>query len=50
MRDSEQRERESGESPETKYEEAVESESEKRERLAEELGDPPPPEEENEGD
>jgi hypothetical protein len=45
----EDRERESRQSPETKYEEAVETEAEERARLAERVDDPPPPEEENEG-
>ena len=46
----EDRERESRESPETKYDEAVEKEAEERARLAERVGDPSPPKEENEGD
>jgi hypothetical protein len=50
MDEGQQRERESRESPETKYEEAVDAEAEERERLAQRLGDPPPPKEENEGD
>ena len=47
MREQDERERESRESPETKYEDAVEQESEERADAAERLPPPPPPEEEN---
>ena len=50
MDEGQQRERESRESPETKYDEAVEAEAEERGRIAEGLDEPPPPKEENEGD
>ena len=50
MSTPEERERESQESSETKYDEAVERESEERAADAERLGEPPPPEEEREGD
>ena len=50
MNESEQRERESQESPDTKYEEAVEGDSDERKRLAERIDDPPPPKEENDDD
>jgi hypothetical protein len=46
----EDRERESQESPDTKYDEAVEGEAQERARISERVGDPPPPEEENDGD
>jgi len=49
-REQDKRERESRESSDTKYEEAVEHESEERARQAEDVGDLPPPREENEGD
>jgi hypothetical protein len=49
-RDQEQRERESQESPRTKYEEAVERESEERAAAAERLEDVPPPREDSEDD
>jgi hypothetical protein len=47
MREQDDRDLESRESPETKFDEAVEAESEEREEAAERLPDPPPPEEEN---
>jgi hypothetical protein len=47
----EDRERESQESPETRYDEAVEGEAEERARVSERVDDPPPPpEEDNDGD
>jgi hypothetical protein len=46
MSTPEERERESQESSETKYDEAVERESEERAEDTERLGEPPPPEEE----
>ena len=50
MREQDERERESRESPETRYDEAVERESEERAEEAELLHDLPPPKEENDGD
>jgi hypothetical protein len=49
-REQEQRDRESRESSETKYEEAAERESEERAREADDLRDLPHPREENDGD
>jgi hypothetical protein len=49
-REQDKRERGSRESAETKYEEAVEHESEERARQAEDVRDLPPPREENDGD
>ena len=49
MSTPEERERESQESSETKYDEAVERESEERAEGAREVGDVPPPREESEG-
>ena len=49
-REQDKRERESRESAETKYEDAVERESDERARQAEDVRDLPPPREENEGD
>jgi hypothetical protein len=49
-REQDQRERESRESPETKYEEAVEQESEQRAADAARVADVPAPREENDGD
>lgn len=50
MREQDERERESRESAETKYEEAVRKESEQRSEAAERLPETPPPKEENDGD
>jgi hypothetical protein len=50
MSTPEERERESQESTETKYEEAGEREAQERAEEARQLGDPPPPREETEGD
>jgi hypothetical protein len=50
MSTPEERERESEESSETKYEELVERESEERAKEAERLRDMPLPEEDSEGD
>jgi hypothetical protein len=50
MSTPEERERESQESSETKYDELVERESEERAKEAEQLRDLPPPREETEGD
>jgi hypothetical protein len=50
IREQDERERESRESSETRYDEEVRRESEERAETAERLPDPPPPEEENEGD
>ena len=47
MREQDDRELESRESAETKFDEAVEEESEEREEAAERLPDPPVPKEEN---
>jgi hypothetical protein len=49
-REQDDRELESRESVETKFDEESERESEERERIAERLPDPPPPQEENDGD
>ncbi len=49
MSTPEERERESQESSETKYEEAVERESEERAEDARRVADVPPPREESEG-
>jgi hypothetical protein len=49
-REQEQRDRESRESSETKYEDAAERESEERAREADDLRDLPHPREENDGD
>ena len=49
-REQDRRERESRDSPETKYEEALERESEERAREAEDVRDLPPPREENDRD
>jgi hypothetical protein len=46
----EEREQESLQSPDTKYEQAVEDEAEERARRAERVDEPPPPKEENDGD
>ena len=50
MREQDERERESRESPETRYEEVVQEESEERSDAAERLPELPAREEENEGD
>jgi hypothetical protein len=50
MSTPEERERESRESPRTKYEELLEQESQDREEVAERLRENPPPEPEEEGD
>jgi hypothetical protein len=50
MHDRDQREGESRESPETKYDEAQANESEERDEIAARIPQPPPPKEENEGD
>jgi hypothetical protein len=50
MREQDERELESRESSETRYDEEVRRESEKRAETAERLPDPPPPQKENEGD
>jgi hypothetical protein len=50
MREQDERERQSRESSETRFEEKVRRESEERAEAAKRLPDPPPPEEENEGD
>jgi hypothetical protein len=50
MREQDERERESRETSETRYEEEVRRESEERGEAADRLPDPPPPEEENDGD
>jgi hypothetical protein len=49
-REQDDRELESRESVETKFDEETERESEEREEAAERLPDPPPPQEENDGD
>jgi hypothetical protein len=49
-REQDERERESRESSETKFDEAVRQESEERAEVAERLPDVPPPSEENDGD
>ncbi len=48
MSNPDERERESRESPRTKYEEAVEEESQERREVAERLRENPPPEPEDE--